>query len=141
MIRKLSLYMTLSTILSTRSLYYPALVHFAVLCHLVPKSCLTLQPHGLQHARLTCPSLSPGICSDSCPLNQGCHTTISYSVAHFFPCSHSFRASGSFPMIQLFASGAQSTVSFNFSISSSNEYSGLISFRLTGFIFFQSKGL
>ena len=110
MIRKLSLYVTLSTILSTRSLYYPAFLHFAVLCCLVPKSCLTLQPHGLQHARLTCPSLSPRICSDSCPLNQGCHTTISYSVAHFFPCSHSFPASESFPMIQLFASGGQNTV-------------------------------
>ena len=93
-----------------RSLYYPALLHFTVLCCLVPKSCLTLQPRGLQNARLTCPSLSPGICSDSCPLNQGCHTTISYSVTHFSPCSHYFPESGSFPMIQLFASDGQRTV-------------------------------
>ena len=141
MIRKLSLYVTLSTVLSTRSLYYPAFLHFAVLCCLIPKSCLTLQPHGLQHAKLTCPSLSPRICSDSYPLNQGCHTTISYSVAHFFPCSHSFPASESFPMIQLFASGGQSIRDAASPSVLPMNIQGWFPLGLTGLIFLQSKGL
>ena len=61
-------------------------------------------PHGLQHARLPCPSLSPGACSNSCPLSQWCHPTISSSVSPFsYP--QSFPASGSFPMSQLFGLG------------------------------------
>ena len=67
-----------------------------------------LQPHGLQHARLPCPSLSPGACSNSCPLSQWCHLTISSSVTPFFSCPQSFPGSGSFPMCQLFTSGGQS---------------------------------
>ena len=46
----------------------------------VAKSCLTLQPHGLQHSRLACPSLSPGVCSKLCSLSQWCHPAISSSV-------------------------------------------------------------
>ena len=65
--------------------------------------------HGLQHARLPCPSPSPGVCSNSCPLNQWCHPTISFSVASFSSCLQSFSASGSFLMSGLFASGGQST--------------------------------
>jgi len=65
--------------------------------------------HGLQHARLPCPSPSPGICSNSCPLRQWCHPTISSSVIPFSSCLQSFPASGSFPMCQLIASGGQST--------------------------------
>ena len=57
----------------------------------------SLQPHGLQHTRLASPSLSPGVCSNSCPLSQGCHPTISSSFAHFSSCPQSFPASGSFP--------------------------------------------
>ena len=64
--------------------------------------------HELQHARLPCPSLSPGVCSNSCPLSQRCHPTISSSVAPFSSCSQSFTASGSFPMSRLSASGGQS---------------------------------
>ena len=64
--------------------------------------------HELQHARLPCPSLSPGVCSNSCPLSQWCHPTISSSVAPFSSCSQSFTASGSFPMSRLSASGGQS---------------------------------
>ena len=64
--------------------------------------------HGLQQARLSCPPLSPGVCSNSCPLSQWCHPTISFSVAPFSSCPQSFSASGSFPMSQLFASGGQS---------------------------------
>ena len=68
----------------------------------------SLQPHGLQHARLPCPSQSPGVCSNSCPLNQWCHPTISSSAAPFSSCPQSFPASGSFPVSQLFTSGGQS---------------------------------
>ena len=63
----------------------------------------------LQHARLPCPSLSPWVCSNSCPLSRWCHPTTSSSVAPFSSCPHqSFPASGSLPMSQLFASGGQS---------------------------------
>ena len=64
--------------------------------------------HGLQQARLSCPPLSPGVCSNSYPLSQWCHPTIAFSVAPFSSCPQSFSASGSFPMSQLFASGGQS---------------------------------
>ena len=64
--------------------------------------------HGLQHARLLCPSLSPGICSNWCSLSQWCHLTISSCDALFF-CLQSFSASESFPVSQLFASSGQST--------------------------------
>ena len=67
----------------------------------------SLQLHGLKNTRLLCPSLSPGVCSDSCPLNW-CHPTISSSVIPFSSCPQSFPASGSFPMSRLFASGGQS---------------------------------
>ena len=92
----------------------------------------SLQRHGLQHPRLPCPSLSPGVCSNSCPLSWWCHPTISSSVVPFFSCPQSFPASGSFPMSQLFALGGQSW-SFSFSISPSNEYSGLMSFTIDYF--------
>ena len=65
----------------------------------------SLQPLGLQHARLPCPPLYPGVCSDSHPLSQWCYPTISFSVTPFSSCPQSFPASGSFPMSQLFASG------------------------------------
>ena len=68
---------------------------------------VSLQPHGLKHARLPCPSLSPKVCSNSCPLNWWCHPTISSSVTRF-SCPQSFPASESFPMSQLFTSGGQS---------------------------------
>ena len=85
----------------------------------------SLQPHGLQHARLACPSLSPGVCSNSCPWSQWSYLTISSSTTLFSFCLLSFQASGSFPMSQLFASGGLSIGSSPF-----NEYSGLISFRI-----------
>ena len=71
----------------------------------VPKLCLTLWTHGLQHARLPCPSPSPGVCSNSHPLNGWCHPTISSSIVPFSSCLQSFPASGSFPVSQLFTSG------------------------------------
>ena len=67
-----------------------------------------MQPQWLQHPRLPFPPLSPGVSSNSCPLSQWCHPTISSSVILFFSCLQSFLASGSFPMSQLFASGGQS---------------------------------
>ena len=74
----------------------------------VTQSCLTLRLHGLQHARLPCPSSTPGACSSSCPLSQWCHPTISSSVVPFSSCLQSFPASGSFPMSQFLVSGGQS---------------------------------
>ena len=74
----------------------------------VTQSCPTLQPHGLQHTRPPCPSPTPGVYSDSHPLSQWCHPTISSSVIPFSSCPQSFPASGSFPMRQLFTSGGQS---------------------------------
>ena len=68
----------------------------------------SLLPHGLQHARLPWPSLSPRVCSNSCPLSRWCHPTISSSVIPFFSFLHSLPASVSFPMSQFFASGGQS---------------------------------
>ena len=68
----------------------------------------SLQPHGLQHTTLPCPSPSPRVYSNSCPSSQWCHPTISSSVAPFSSCLQSFPASGSFPMSQFFTSGGQS---------------------------------
>ena len=67
----------------------------------------SLWPHGLQHGRLPCPSASPGVYSNSCPLSQWCHPTILTSVIHFSSCLQCFPASASFPMCWLFASGDQ----------------------------------
>ena len=75
----------------------------------VAQSCLTLcDPHGLQHTRLSCPSPTPGTCSNSCPSSQWCHPTISFSVIPFSTCLQFFLASGSFPVSQFFTSGGQS---------------------------------
>ena len=68
----------------------------------------SLQPHGLQHARLPCPSPTPRAHSNSCPLCQWCHPTISSSVVPFSSCLQCFPASGFFPMSRFFASGSQS---------------------------------
>ena len=61
----------------------------------------SLRSHGLQHARLSCPLSSPGFCSNSCPLSQWCHPTISSSVYPFSSCPQSFPASESFPGLML----------------------------------------
>ena len=68
----------------------------------------TFWTHELQHVRLPCPSLSPWVCSNPCPLCQWCHTTISSSFTPFSSCPQSFPASGSFPMSWLFTPGGQS---------------------------------
>ena len=69
----------------------------------------SLQPHELQLTRPPCPSWTPGVYPNSCPLSWWCHPTISSSVIPFFSCLQSFPTSGSFQMSQLFASGGQST--------------------------------
>ena len=68
----------------------------------------SLRPHGPQHTRLPCPSLSSRVFSNSCPLSQWCHLTISSSVVPLSSCLRSFPASGAFPMSQFFSSGGQS---------------------------------
>ena len=90
----------------------------------------SLRLHGLQHARPPCPSPTPRVYSNSCPLSRWCHSTISSSVIPLSSHLQSFPASGSFQMSQLFLSCGQSTgVSASTSVPS-NEYSGLISFRM-----------
>ena len=99
----------------------------------VAQLCPTLWPHKPQHARPPCPSLTPGGHPNSCPSSRWCHPTISSSVILFSSCLQSLPASGSFQMSPFFTSGGQSIGSFSFSISPSNEYSGLISFRIDWF--------
>ena len=90
--------------------------------------CLTWWPHGLQHARPPCPSPTPGACSNSCPSNWWCHPTILSCYPLLLPPSI-------FPSIRVFSESVlpirwPQYWSFSFSISPSNEYSGLISFRM-----------
>ena len=68
----------------------------------------SLQPHESQHARPPCPSPTPGVYPNSCPLSRWCHPTISFSVIPFSSCLQSFPSSGSFLVNQFFASGGQS---------------------------------
>ena len=93
-----------------------------------------LQPHGLQHARLPCPSSTPGACSNSCPSSEWRHPTISSSVIPFSSCLQSLPASSSFQMSHLILRIRWPKYwSFSFSISPSNEHSGLIFFRMDWF--------
>ena len=86
----------------------------------------SLQPQGLQHARPPCPSPTPRVYSDSCPLSQWCHPTISSSVVPFSSHLQSFPASNE----SVLRVWWPKYWSFSFNISPSNEYSGLISFRM-----------
>ena len=100
----------------------------------------SLWPHALQNARLPCPSPNPGAYSNSCPLSQWCHPTISSSVIPF-SCLQSFPASGSFPVSQFFESGSQSfEVSASTSVPPMNTQDSS-PLRWTGWISLQSKGL
>ena len=98
-----------------------------------------LRPHRLQHARLPRPSPPPGACSNSCPSNWWCHPTISSSVIPFSSCPQSFPAS-----IRVFSNELALHIRwpkyFSFSISPSNEYSGLISFKIDWFDLFAVQG-
>ena len=96
--------------------------------------------HGLQCARLPCPSLSPRVCSVSCSLSWCCNPTISFSVAPF-SCPQSFLAWGSFPMSQLFASGGQSIGASGSASVLPVNIQGWFPLGLTGLISLLSKGL
>ena len=98
-----------------------------------------LQPHGLQHTRLPCPSLSFWVCSNSCLLSEWCHPTISSSFSHLSFCPQSFPASGSFLVSQFFASGGQKTGA-SASVLLMN-IQGWFPLELTGLISLLSKGL
>ena len=101
----------------------------------------SLQPHELQHTRPPCPSPTPRVYPNSCPLSWWCHPAISSSVVPFSSCPQSFPASESFQMSQLFASGGQSIgVSASTSVLTMNtqDWSPL---GWTGWITLQSKGL
>ena len=101
----------------------------------------SLRPHGLQHARPPCPSPIPGVCSNSCPLSQWCHPTISSSVIPFSSCSQSFPSSGSFPMSQLFASDGQSIGASAWASILPMNIQDWFPLRLTGLLSLLSKGL
>ena len=108
------------------------LIQSHVLLLFSPKSCLTLcDPHGLWPARLICPPLSPGVCSDSYPWRRWCYLTILSSATPLFLPS-AFPASGSFLVSQLCIRWPKYW-SFSFSSSPSNEYLGLIFFRIDWF--------
>ena len=98
----------------------------------------SLQPHELQHTSLPCPSQSPWVCSNSCPLSQWCHLIL---------CCLLLLLPSVFPSSRVFSNESALRIrwpkywSFSFSISPSNEYSGLISFRISGLIALLSKGL
>ena len=101
----------------------------------------SLQPHGLWHARPPCPSPTPGVYPNSCPLSQWYHPTISTFVIPFSACPQSFPTSGSFKMSQFFTAGGQSTgVSASTSVLPMNtqDWTPL---GLTCWISLQSKGL
>ena len=99
------------------------------------------RPHGLQHARLLCPSPTPRACSNSCPLSQWCHPTISSSDIPFSSCLQSFPALGSFQMSQFFVSGGQSIgVSASASVLPINIQNWFL-LGLTSFISLESRGL
>ena len=100
-----------------------------------------LRPHEPQHTRPPCPSLTPRVYPNPCPLSQWCHPTISSSIIPFSSCPQSFPASGSFQMSQLLASGSQSIgASASTSVFPMNiqDWSSL---GWTGWISLQSKGL
>ena len=125
----------------------------AQLCHCSEKAAISsvqfshsvvsdsLQPHGLQHTRLPCPSPTPGAYTNSCPLSQRCHPTFSSCVVPFSSCPQSFPASESFPMSWLFTSGGQ-----RIGVSASASFLPMniqdwFSFGWTGWISLLSKGL
>ena len=88
--------------------HLPAVQRFRFSYSSVAHSRPTLWTHGLQHAKLPCPSPAPGIYPNSFPLSQWCHSTITSSVVPFSSCLQSFPASEAFPVSQFFTSGGQS---------------------------------
>ena len=98
-----------SVYISLASLHFLLRISVRLDCHcLVTRSCPTLCNPIDFYTRLPCPSLSPRVCSNSRPLTQWCHPTISFSVAPFSSCLQSFPASESFSVSWLITSGGQS---------------------------------
>ena len=116
-------------------------IYYIFCCCSVAQLCLTLRPHGLQHARLPCPSPTPGGCSSSCPSSQWCHPAISYSAAPllFLPSI--------FPSIRVFSNELALPIkwpkhwSFSFSINLSMNIQDWFPLGLNGWNSLQSKGL
>ena len=100
-----------------------------------------LQPHGLQQTSLPCPSLSPGVCSNSCKLSQWFHPIILFSVTPFSSCPQSFPASVSFTISQLAISGGQNIGASASASVLPMTIQGWFLLGLTGLISLQSKGL
>ena len=101
----------------------------------------SLRPHGLQHTKLLCPSLSSRNCSNSCPLNQWCYLTVSFSATLFSFCLQSFPASGSFSMSWFLASAGQNIgASVSASVLPVN-IQAWFPLEWTSWISLQSKGL
>ena len=113
------------------------LLFFVIVLLVVSNS---LWPHELRQSRLPCPSPSPKACSNSCPLSQWCHPTISCSVGPFFSCPQSFPASGSFPMSQLHIRRPKYRASASVSVLLMNIL-GWLPLGLTDLVSLQSKGL
>ena len=101
----------------------------------------SLQPHGLQHAKLSCPSPPPRACSNSCPLSQWWHPTTSSSVVPFSSCLQSFPTSGSFQMSQFFTSGGPSIGASASALVLPMNIQDWFPLGLTGLIPLQSMGL
>ena len=118
--------------------------HLIFRLHSVQFTCLvmsdSLRPHESQYARPPCPSLTPGVHSDSRPSSQWCHPAISSSVIPFSFCPQSLPASQSFPMSQFFTWGGQSTGASTLASVLPNTQ-GWSSLEWTGWISLQSKGL
>ena len=116
----------------------PSVTRLQFSCSVVSDS---LPPHGLQHARLPCPSPTPRACSNSSPSSRWCHPIISSSVVPFSSCLPFFPKSGSFPMNKFFASGGQSIgASASTSVLQMN-IQGWFPLWLSGLISLLSKGL
>ena len=101
----------------------------------------SLPSHGLQHTRPPCPSLTPGVYSNSCPSSRWCHPTISSSIVPFSSCLQSFPASGSFPVNQFFVSGGQSVGASDSASVLPMNIQDWFPLGWTGWISLQSKGL
>ena len=101
----------------------------------------SLQPHESQHARPPCPSPTPRVHSNSCPLNWWCHPAISSSIIPFCSCPQPLPASRSFPMSQLFTSGGQSIGVSALASALPMNTQGWSPLEWTGWIPLQSKGL
>ena len=128
--------MFIETLLYTRQQCYRDSVQFS-------RSVMSdsLQPHELQHARPPCPSLSPGVHSNSRPSSWWCNPAISSSVNPFSSCPQSLPASGFFPMSQLFAWGGQSIGVSALASFLPKKSQGWSPSEWTGWISLQSRGL